>query len=194
MRVAAFCPSRCKLRVETFPSFPLAVSIREMSGQNYGGEDEDSLGGLAGLSLLALLLATASAQAATDTAPKKIATPAYDAGKEITLEGNISSVNKTVPGKLMGGHVFVATSKGTIDGHLGPFALNGTHSVALSAGQHIKMVGVLTTVRGSQVFLVRSIDTGGTTYTIRNEHGFPVLQGAQQPTKNITFVTQGGTR
>jgi hypothetical protein len=158
------------------------------------GKMKKVLGGLGGLSLLAFVLVTASAQAASDTAAKKIATPAYDASKEITLEGNISSVNKFVPGKLMGGHVFVATSKGTIDGHLGPFALNGTHSVALAAGQHIKMVGVMTTVRGSQVFLVRSVDTGTNKYEIRNEHGFPLLLGAQQPTKNITFVTKGGAR
>jgi len=146
------------------------------------------------VSLLAFFFVTASAQAATDTAPKKIATPAYDASKEITLEGNISSVNKFVPGKLMGGHVFVATSKGTIDGHLGPFALNGAHSVAIAAGQHIKMVGVMTTARGGQVFLVRSIESGTVTYTIRNEHGFPFLLGAQQPTKKITFVTKEGAR
>jgi hypothetical protein len=155
------------------------------------------LGGFVYLSLLAFLLTASSAQAATTTVPKRVATPAYEVSKEITLEGNISSVNKFVPGKLMGGHVFVATSKGTIDGHLGPFALNGTHKVALSAGEHIKMVGVMTTVKGSQVFLVRSIDTGTSKYTLRNEHGFPLLMGARQPTKNITFftpATKGGAR
>ncbi len=149
------------------------------------------LGGLLFVSLLAFLLVSISTQAATEIAPRRVATPRYDASKEVTLEGNVSSVRESVPGKLVGGHMFVATAKGTIDGHLGPFALRGSHRISIASGAHVKMVGVMTSVKGSPVFLVRTIDTGKTTYTLRNEHGFPMLLGARQPTKNLYILTGG---
>jgi len=151
------------------------------------------LGGLGCVSLLVFLLVGAFAQAATATAPKRVATPRYDPSKEITLEGNVTSVKKYVPGNLTGGHMFVATSKGIVDGHLGPFALNGEHRISVSAGEHVKMVGVMTTVKTRQVFLVRTIDTGNNKYVIRGEHGFPLILGAMQATKNLTLV-KGGAR
>jgi hypothetical protein len=150
------------------------------------------MGGLGCLGLLAFLLVSVSAQAATVPVPHKTAVPRYDASKEITLEGNVSSIKEFVPGKLIGGHMFVATSKGTIDGHLGPFALRGTHRIAVPAGAHVRLVGVMTSMKGGQVFLVRTIEAGEKTYTIRNEHGFPVLQGAKEATKTLTLT--GGRR
>ncbi len=149
------------------------------------------LGGFGCLGLLAFLLASVSAQAATVVAPRRVATPEYNASKEITLEGNVTSVKGSVPGRLAGGHMFVATSRGTIDGHLGPYALRGTHRISVATGAHVTLVGVMTTVKGSQVFLVRTVNTGAKTYTIRNIHGFPILLSATQPTKQLTALTGG---
>ena len=150
-------------------------------------------GGWGWWSLLAFLLVSVSAQSATVVAPRKIAAPIYDATKETTLEGNVTSVNEFLPGKLPGGHLLVATSKGTIDGNLGPFALRGAHRISVSAGAHVKLVGVMASIKGSEVFLVRTIETGETTYTIRNAHGFPSLMGARQPDKKVSLFT-GGSR
>jgi hypothetical protein len=149
-------------------------------------------GSVGSLCLLAFLLASASAHAATATAAKRA--PLYDPSKEITLEGNLSSLKASIPGSLAGGHMLVSTPKGTIDGHLGPYAFSGRNRVQIAAGTHIKMVGVMTTIRGSQIFLVRTIETGTTKYTIRSPHGFPLLPDAVQPTKSINFVSPKGDR
>ncbi len=151
-----------------------------------------SLGCVWCLALVACLLMCAPAQAATDTT--RAATPLYDVSKEVTLEGNVSTVTAFMPEHIPGGHIFVSTSKGIIDGHLGPYALSGKNRIAVPAGAHVKMVGVMTTIRGSQVFLVRTIDTGVTKYIIRSEHGFPLILGAVQPAKSINFVSPKGGR
>lgn len=150
-----------------------------------------ALGGLGCLSLSAFLLVSVSAQATTVVAPRRVAAPIYDAGKEIMVEGNVTSVSESLPGKLPGGHIFVAASKGTIDGNLGPFALRGSHRISVPSGAHVKLVGVMASIRGNEVFLVRKIEMGDTTYTIRNAHGFPAVMGARQPDKKIGLFTEG---
>jgi hypothetical protein len=140
----------------------------------------------------ALLLVCATAYAGTGT--KSTPVPLYDASKETTLEGKVSSLSASVPGAIRGGHMFVSTSSGTVDGHLGPYALSAKNHLTIPAGTNVKMVGVMATVGGKQVFLVRTIDTGETKYTIRNEHGFPIIPGAVQPTKSINFVSPKGAR
>jgi hypothetical protein len=70
-----------------------------------------------------------------------------------------------------GGHLMVATSKGTVDAHVGR-RLAGRNAIAVKAGDSVKLVGVMTTQNNSQVFLVRTAEDGGHTYTIRTEKGF----------------------
>src|SRR5271156_1862422 len=71
------------------------------------------LGGLGLLTLMAFSVFTGPSQAATAT--KKIVTPMYqyDAAKEVTLKGTISSVvKKPAGGMLVGEHLMLATSSG----------------------------------------------------------------------------------
>ena len=150
------------------------------------------LGGFCLLTALVVSSLAVPSRAAT-TPAKRVVTPVYDASKEVTLAGTVSSVKTSVAGKLAGAHLFLTSGTGTVDAHLGPFALNGPHGVKVSAGQQVKLVGVMTTRHGSQVFLVRTLESGSKTYTIRNEHGFPLLMGAQQPTHTVT-VAKGGAR
>lgn len=144
------------------------------------------------LGLGAFLLVCLPAQAAS--VANRVATPLYDVSKEVTLEGNVSTVKAFMPGHIPGGHMLVLTSKGTIDGHLGPYVLNGKNRISVTVGAHVKIVGVMATIRGNQVFLVRTIDTGANKYTIRSEHGFLLIPGAVQPTKSINFVSPKGGR
>jgi hypothetical protein len=150
------------------------------------------LGGFCLLTALVVSPFAAPSRAAT-AAAKRVSTPVYDASKEVTLAGTVSSVKASVAGKLAGGHLFLSSGTGTVDAHLGPFALNGPHGVKVSPGQQVKLVGVMTTLHGSQVFLVRTLEAGSKTYTIRNEHGFPLLMGAQPPARTLTAV-KGGAR
>jgi hypothetical protein len=150
------------------------------------------LGGLWCVGLLACVPLLASAQTATVT--KRVATPQYDVSKEVTLEGSVTNIAAFVPGNIPGGHMVVSTSKGTIDGHLGPYALRGKNRISIPPGTRVKMTGAMATVRGNPIFLVRTIDTGATTYTIRSVHGFLLIPGAGQPTKSINFVSPKGGR
>jgi hypothetical protein len=153
----------------------------------------NKLGGFCLLTALVITSLAVPTKAATSHPVKRVPTPAYDVTKEVTLNGTVSSVKASAPGKMVGGHLFLASGNKTVDGHLGPYALTGPHGVKVTAGEKVKLVGVMSTFRGSQVFLVRTVEAGDRTYTIRNEHGFPLLMGAQQSTHKLTAV-KGGSR
>ncbi len=153
----------------------------------------NKLGGICLLTALVVALLAVPAMAGTTQPVKRVSTPKYDVSKEVTLDGTVSSVKTKAPGKLVGGHLFLSSGSKTVDGHLGPYALTGVHGVKVSAGEKVKLVGVMSTFRGSQVFLVRKVETENASYTIRNEHGFPLLMGAQQPNHKLTAV-KGGSR
>jgi hypothetical protein len=122
------------------------------------------------------LAAPASAQTAATTDAARSA-PAYDASNEITLTGRVSNVLKQpASGMIAGGHLIVATAQGAVDAHVGGKALQGHYAIAVKAGDSVKLVGVMTTMNHSQVFLVRTVEDSGHTYTIRNKNGFLVTQ------------------
>ncbi len=149
------------------------------------------------LCLLAVLLLSSSAaplSADESVAKKRVAHPSrYDATKEVTLEGTVESlVTKPVPGKMLGGHLMVSTSKGTVDGQIGGFVLRGSHAFTANPGEKVKITGVMTEFHGQQAFLVRSIQTPDRTVVVRDAHGFFVLPGARA---HVTHTSaQGAAR
>jgi DNA/RNA endonuclease YhcR with UshA esterase domain len=149
------------------------------------------------LCLLAVLLISSSAapvSADQSEAKKRVAHPSrYDAAKEVTLEGTVESlVTKPAPGKMLGGHLIVATSKGTVDGQIGGFVLRGSQAFTAAPGEKVKITGVMTTFRGQQAFLVRTIQTPERTVVVRNAHGFFVVPGARAHLTHTS--TQGAAR
>ena len=119
------------------------------------------------------LAAPAGAQT-TGSAKAARPAPLYDASKETTLHGTVSNVvTKPAAGMIAGGHLTVATGQGAVDAHVGR-ALQGPKAIAVKAGDSVKLVGVMATVNHNQIFLVRTVEAGGHTYTIRNERGFLV--------------------
>lgn len=149
------------------------------------------------LCLLAVLLISSSAapvSADQSEAKKRVAHPSrYDAAKEVTLEGTVESlVTKPAPGKMLGGHLIVATSKGTVDGQIGGFVLRGSQAFTAAPGEKVKITGVMTTFRGQQAFLVRTIQTPERTVVVRNAHGFFVVPGARAHVTHTS--TQGAAR
>jgi len=150
-----------------------------------------SLGALI-VSAIAALLAMAlpgSAMGQTAVGAKAAATPPrYDVAKEVTIEGTVASVvTKPAPGMLAGAHALVTTPSGTVDAHLGNYAMKGANALALSAGERVRMLGVMVTLKGRAVLLVRTLQTGRSLYTIRNAHGFllrPSSASATHPQKD----------
>ena len=140
------------------------------------------------LTVCAVVLAVATAGRANgqtaQRATASAATPRYDASKEIAVEGTVASILSTpTAGLLAGAHALVATSSGTVDAHLGNYALKGANPLVLTAGQHVRLVGVMAAVRGRPVLLVRTVQTGGGVYTVRNAHGFPLRSGSASATR-----------
>jgi hypothetical protein len=153
------------------------------------------LGGL-GLATLAAVLSLAVPAMAQTAKPVKRApvAPRYDARQEVTLKGTVEQVvTKPSKGTLVGTHLMLATSSGKVDAHLGVFALKGNGGMHVSAGESVTVVGVKTTTNKKEVFLVRTVEAGGQTYTIRNEHG-AVLTPAGRTEAPKVSPTVGGLR
>jgi len=99
----------------------------------------------------------------------------YELSKETTLSGTVSSVlEKPSPGMIMGAHLLLETSSGTVDASLGRFALMGRDALSVSAGQRIEITGVMKTLQGKQVFLVRLVKANDLVQVIRNKRGLPL--------------------
>lgn len=111
------------------------------------------------------------------------APPKYEAAKEVTIEGTVASVvTNSTPGLLVGAHAILTTASGTVDAHLGTYAMRGANPLVLPVGERVKMVGVMATVAGRPVLLVRTAQTGHGVYTIRNAHGFPLRPASSSAT------------
>lgn len=139
------------------------------------------LGGLGLLSLLAISVLAVPSYAGNTVPPKRVATvPRYNVSKEVTLEGTIRSVvSKPTVGMALGTHLMLATSKGPVDAHIGDFVFKGSHPLSVAAGQSVKVTGAMTTIKNKEIFLVRTIDTGGHLTTVRTAHGFLIVPGAK---------------
>lgn len=123
-------------------------------------------------------LAMPTRMLAADATAQSSVPPKYDITKEVTLTGSVSRVLKaaTPEMKMLGGsHIIVATNSGEIDAALGPLAMEGGDAVNVTVGQRIQVTGVMKTVRGQPVFVTRLVLASGRVYTIRNEHGFPIM-------------------
>jgi len=139
--------------------------------------------------LLCWPAAPAGAQTTATTAARSV--PDYDASKEVTITGTISSVVKKPTGQMIpGGHLIVSTAEGSVDAHVGKYALLGRNPIAVKEGDTVKMVGETTTINHSSVFLVRTIEDEGHTYTIRNKNGFLLAQSSVH--RGSTTAPKGG--
>ena len=151
------------------------------------------IGGFAALGILALLLIVAQVQAQTAGRAKTPRPARYDAAREVTIEGSVASlVTKPTRGMLAGAHVILSTSTGTVDAHLGNYALVGQNALTLTSGEHVRFVGLMTTVHGNPVFLVRTAQTANGVHVVRNTHGFLIQPGAASLQERRDAGKKGG--
>ena len=147
------------------------------------------LRGLGFATLLALVFNVGPAHA--QTAVSATTTPLrYDVSKEITLNATVQSVpSKSSVGLLQSGSTgfVLQTSSGAIQGRLTYSALNGKGALSIKPGERVQVTGVMTTTNNKRVFLIRTIQMSGHTYTIRNERGFPVA-----PDTSAATASNGG--
>jgi hypothetical protein len=109
----------------------------------------------------------------SDLRARPAGAPRYDIAREAAVEGTVMSVvTNPAPGLPAGAHLLLRTSSGTVDAHLGSYAMSGPGAVSVTPGQAVKAVGVMTNIRGRRVLIVRTLQAGLGFYRIRNEHGF----------------------
>lgn len=126
---------------------------------------------IAGL-LSGLLFATMAAPLGATTKPEPH--PFYDLTQEVTLSGPVTGVVYGPSASLIpGSHILLVTGSGTVDASLGKWGLQGKED-SLHNGEQVTVKGVMKTLRDKQVFFVRTVEFGGHTYVIRNEHGVPL--------------------
>lgn len=137
--------------------------------------------GLYTLVILLISLVVRPVAATTKGANGSAAPFSYDAAREVTLTGTVSSVlAKAAPGMIGGAHLLFATSSGPVDASLGRFGLRGKGAVSVAAGQQIDVTGVMKTIQNKPIFLVRSVRVGSDVYIIRNQHGFLLSPRARE--------------
>lgn len=143
---------------------------------------KNQLAGLLALALVSIIPVLPPLQAQAPAATKDSVRPfTYNVSDEVTLKGTVSSVlRKPTRGMIMGSHLLVSTSSGTVDASLGMFGLRGKGAVQAKAGDQLEITGIMKTIKGQQVFLTRTVKADNQLYTVRNEHGFPVSPQARE--------------
>ena len=105
----------------------------------------------------------------------------YEVSQEVTISGAISAVvTKKAPGMLVGAHLLLTTTSGQVDASLGRFALQGKDALPVTVGQQIEVTGMMRTIQGKEVFIVRTVKAGARVYAVRNQHGIEVSPQTRQ--------------
>ncbi len=136
---------------------------------------------VAGL-LFAVLAAPRGAQAIQKLSPY------YNISKEVTLTGTVLSVLRAPSKRMIGSpHILLSTSSGEVDASLGRWGLQGKGALSVTPGQKVEVTGVMKTLLGNPVFVVRTATVQGHIYQLRNVYGIPVSpQSRQRALRNST--------
>jgi hypothetical protein len=137
--------------------------------------------------LLGLLFAVASismqAQVTSVSHPQHPVTVGYDRAHEITINGTIEKlVSHSAPGSPVGLHLFLTTSQGAVDAHVGPYLTKDVQK-QLTAGTTVQIVGAKETVHGKSYMLVRQLIFGGRLINVRTTNGFLMSSEAPRPVR-----------
>jgi hypothetical protein len=135
----------------------------------------NTAGGLCLFTMLAISLLAAPLYANEQVTPRRtVIASKYDMSKEVTLQGTVQSlVKEPSSGAIPGAHLMVATGRGTVDAHIGNLVFRG-NAMTFTAGQPVKLTGIMTTFNHQNVFLVRTMQVEGKTITVRSHSGFLV--------------------
>ena len=116
---------------------------------------------------------------------------AYNAAQETMIEGTVLSYSAEAATPPIGAHLILQTANGPVDLHLGGASYLQANHFSLAKGDSVRVVGVNSATRQGSVFLVRVIQRGGQSLTLRTAKGAPLsragarAQGVQPAQQQI---------
>ena len=141
---------------------------------------------IAAISLNAQPVGSGAEPQAVSATTKAEPRPFYDITEEVTLSGPVSAVfERPAAGMIAGSHVVLLTGSGSVDASLGKWGLRGKSAPTIANGEQVTVRGVMKSIRNKEVFFVRTMEVGGHTYTIRNQHGVPVSPQSRERTEKM---------
>lgn len=143
-------------------------------------------------SLFAFILlfsVAAGAQQRVASVPSHGSVPIYDLARESALQGTVIEYTAVSSAAPFGAHVLLQTSAGTLDAHLGNSKLLEASHISLSAGDSVQVVGENLAFKGSTIFVVRTLQKGSQTVTLRSKTGIPLVN-TTVPNKTGNAVAQ----
>lgn len=138
--------------------------------------------------------APARAQNATPTAAMASASTfvaAYNLAKEVKFQGTIQKIDLAVPTGPMGTHIFIQTTQGVIDAHLGYGPSAKPEYLGVSEGQNVTVVGMMEPFGTTSVLIVRLLQTPTRIFVLRNERGIPV-RAIPRDASSTSTLQKGG--
>jgi hypothetical protein len=144
------------------------------------------------------LLAVLSAHAQSTTLPTAAGTgpseasPVYDLGKEINVQGTIQKIETVSGPGVLGTHLQLQTARGIVDAHLGTGAVASTRTLGLATGQSVNITGMMADVGGAPVLLARVLTTSNHIFILRNERGLPARAIMPRGSSSSANVQKGG--
>jgi len=156
--------------------------------------------GFAMLSMAAMLTGMAAAQS-LPMRPKSAFVSAraftYDATKEVIVVGTVVSYSEDSALPPNGAHVFVQTSMGKVDVHLGHASYLRANHFSLAERDAVRFVGAMSSAATGSIFLARIAQKGSQALAVRSTQGFllaPVGCRTLSETQRARFAQNGSAR
>jgi len=109
---------------------------------------------------------------------------AYDATREVVVNGTVLSYSENSTSRPNGAHVMVQTPTGPVDVHLGPSSYLRANHFSLTAGDSVRILGSMSSADTGSVLLARIAQKAGQTIAIRSTQGFLLATGATRGMSN----------
>ena len=117
---------------------------------------------------------------------------AYDASREVSLQGTVAKFTENSTDLPVGAHVLVQTASGQVDVHLGDPRLLKLNNMAIAQGASIRIIGEQVETNQGTFFLARLVQQGTQVVAVRTTQGFPVSPAFAAKQNGTT--AQGGPR
>src|SRR5215813_7084720 len=106
---------------------------------------------------------------------------AYDASREVSLQGTVAKFTENSTGFPVGAHVLVQTASGQVDVHLGDPRLLKLNNMTIAEGANIRIIGEQVETNQGTFFLARLVQQGTLVVAVRTMTGMPLSARSSVP-------------